>query len=175
MDTPGTTAAVHYAIALAEQPLPIVTVVDSDGNAAESGANSGSFRIGRSGSTATALTVQYSLSGSAANGADYAALSGSVNIPAGSPSAMVNVDTIDDSLVEGDENVVLTLSSDAAYVIGSPNSARVDIEDNDREPPPTPTVTVVASDANASENGPDAGTFTVSRTGDTISELTVHY
>jgi len=156
--------------------LPTVTVVDSDGNAAESGANSGSFRITRSGSTGSPLTVRYALGGSAANGADYAALSGSVTIPAGSSSAMILVDTIDDSAPEGDENVVLTLSPDAAYVIGTPDRATVDMEDNDGEPPPTaPTVTVVASDANASEDGPNSGVFTLTRTGDTTSALAVTY
>ena len=111
--------------------VPTVTVVDSDGNAAESGANSGRFRVTRSGNTGSTLTVHYSLSGSAANGADYATLPGSVTIPAGSSSATIIISTIDDSIVEGDENVVLTLFPDAAYVIGSPSSATVDMEDND--------------------------------------------
>jgi hypothetical protein len=110
---------------------PTVTVVDSDGNAAESGANSGSFRIKRTGSTGAALTVRYSVSGSAVNGADYATLSGSVKIPAGSASATVLVKLINDGRVEDDENVVLTLAADAAYVIGSPSRAAVDIEDDD--------------------------------------------
>jgi hypothetical protein len=111
--------------------LPTVTVVDSDGNASESGANSGRFRVTRTGNTGATLTVHYSLSGSAAKGADYATLPGNVTIPAGSSSATILINTIDDSLVEGDENVVLTLSPDAAYVIGSPSSATVDMEDND--------------------------------------------
>src|ERR1051326_2797226 len=34
-------------------------------------------------------------------------------------------------------------------------------------PPPKPTVTVVATDADSSEQGPETGTFTISRTGDT--------
>jgi uncharacterized repeat protein (TIGR01451 family) len=38
-----------------------------------------------------------------------------------------------------------------------------------------PTVTVVASDANASEPGPDTGTFTFNRTGSPTQELTIYY
>src|SRR5207245_3216810 len=38
-----------------------------------------------------------------------------------------------------------------------------------------PTVTVVASDANASEAALDSGTFTISRAGDTNSDLTVFF
>jgi pimeloyl-ACP methyl ester carboxylesterase len=41
--------------------------------------------------------------------------------------------------------------------------------------PSLPAVTVVATDANASETGPDPGTFTLSRTGNTTSALTVSY
>src|SRR5207249_3349183 len=154
-------------------PLPTVTVVASDANASESGPNSGTFTVSRTGSTTVALTVKYSLGGSAANGSDYATLSGSVNISAGSSSATVTVNPVDDSVVEGNETVVLTLSADAAYTIGSPNSATVTIADNDQ--PPLPTVTVVASDANASESGPDSGTFTVSRTGSPSATLTRKY
>jgi hypothetical protein len=40
-------------------------------------------------------------------------------------------------------------------------------------PPPLPAVTVTASDASASEAGPGTGQFTVSRTGDAASALTV--
>ena len=128
--------------------LPTVTVVDSDGNAAESGSNTGSFRVSRTGSTASALTVRYSLGGSAANGADYATLPGNVTIPAGSVSATIIVDTIDDSVAEGDESVVLTLSADPAYVIGSPNSATVDMEDDDREPLPVLGISLAAGQTN---------------------------
>src|SRR5439155_27108301 len=38
-----------------------------------------------------------------------------------------------------------------------------------------PTVSVVATDPNASEQGPDSGTFTISRTGYTSAALTVNY
>ena len=153
-------------------PPPTVTVTVTDANASESG-DTGTFTVSRSGSTASSLTVFYSMSGSAQNGSDYQTLSGSVAIPAGASSANITVTPIDDTIVEGNETVVLTLSANAAYTVGSPSSATVTIADND-SPPPLPTVTVVASDANASETG-DTGTFTVSRSGSTASSLTVFY
>src|SRR2546426_1438815 len=42
-------------------------------------------------------------------------------------------------------------------------------------PPSRPTVTVTATDANASEQGPDTGAFTIRRTGSVSSALTVNY
>src|SRR5437667_12283926 len=79
--------------------------------------------------------------------------------------------------IEGDESVTLTISESAAYNVGSPSNATLTIADNDGPPPPPekPTVTVSATDAQAAEQGPDAGTFTISRAGDTSSDLAVNY
>ena len=68
------------------------------------------------------MTVNYSLGGSASNGSDYQQLGNSATIAAGSSSAIVTVTPIDDSSVEGAETVVLTLSANSAYTVGSPNS-----------------------------------------------------
>src|SRR5205807_447993 len=64
----------------------------------------------------------------------------------------------DDSQVESDETVVLTLSQDAAYDVGSPNSATVTIHDNDSAPPPAPTADFTAN--NISGQAPLAVQFT---------------
>jgi lysophospholipase L1-like esterase len=118
---------------------PTVTVAASDASASEAGPDPGAFTVTRSGSTAQALTVQYSVGGSATGGSDYTALPGSVTIPAGASSAAVPVVVVNDSLVESSETVVLTLSTSAAYAIGAPSSATVTIQDNDSVPVPPPT------------------------------------
>ena len=92
-------------------------------------------------------------------------------IPDGQASATITLSPVDDTSVEGNETVVVTVSPNAAYTVGSPSNATVTITDNDS----LPSVTISASDANASEGGPDTGTFTVSRTGSTSSPLTVNY
>jgi hypothetical protein len=58
-------------------------------------------------------------------------LSGNVVISAGQSSATITVTTIDDSLVEGNETVIVTLSANAAYTVGTPASGTVTIADND--------------------------------------------
>jgi len=174
---PGTTSSVQYSIAVNDQPPPAstVTVAASDANASETGPDPGTFTVSRTGDTTAGLTVHYSLGGTAVNGTDYTSLSGSLTIPAGATSATVTVTPIDDTAVEGDETVILTVSADAAYTVGSPNSATITIADNDQTPPPIPTVTVVATDASGSEGGPGTGTFTISRTSGGSSTLTVNY
>jgi hypothetical protein len=151
--------------------LPTVTVSPKDGNASESGPDTGIFFISRTGDTTASLTVHYSLGGTAANGTDYASLSGTLTIPAGDTWAEVTLTPIDDKLVEGNETAILTLSADVSYVVGSPASATITIADNDV----FPTVTVVASEANTSEGGSRPGTFTITRDGATTEALAVNY
>src|SRR5262249_50279633 len=139
----------------APPPLPTVTVDASDANASETGPDAGSLTISRTWAPTAALTGHYTLSGTAANGTHYSSLYGSLTIPAGAASAAVTVTPIDDSDSEGDESAILTLSADAAYTVGSPNSATVIIADDDPAQTPLPTITVAATDPNASEIGLD--------------------
>src|SRR5205814_845958 len=74
--------------------LPTVTDTASDANASESG-DTGAFTITRTGGTASALTVNYSLNGSASNGSDYQQLGNSVTIAAGSSSDIVTLSLLD--------------------------------------------------------------------------------
>ncbi len=165
----------------------VVSVLASDAEAAEGG-NTGRFTVRRSGNTNAALVVAYLLGGSASNGVDYAALPGSVVLPAGATSVDVVVDPLDDNLVEPTEQVTLQLQAlmcpaiypppDDCYTLGSPAFASVNIRDNDTNPPPvTNIVTVViatAGDPEAAEGG-NPGRFIVTRSGSTNAALTVWY
>jgi hypothetical protein len=156
---------------------PSVSIVANDGSASEhvapAAANSGQFTVTRTGDTTSALTVFYTVGGTAGNGADYTTLSGSVVIGMGLSSAVIDVNVINDANTELPESVVLTLSADAAYTLANPTSAFVVIADNE------PEVSIVANDGSASEHVSPAaanpGQFTVTRTGDTTSALTVNY
>jgi hypothetical protein len=147
-----------------------VSVTASDASASETGPDAGSFTVTRTGSTAAALVVQYRVGGTATNGSDYSALGGAVTIPAGQASAVVSVAPVNDPDAEASETVDVTLQPNGAYMVGSPSTATVTIADNDR-----PTVTIVATDATASEAGPDTGTFTITRTGPTTASLRVTF
>ena len=111
--------------------LPEVTIAATDDTAAEAGAQTGTFTVTRSGGTAGAMEVFYTIGGTADNGVDYAALAGSVIIPDGSASATVTVTPVDDLAEEGTEKVTLTLTDMPAYRVGSPASDTVTIADDD--------------------------------------------
>jgi hypothetical protein len=129
----GSTGA--YSLSTTSTSPTNVSITASDSSAAEtiSGqtANPGQFTITRTGSTSNALTVNYTVAGTATKGTDYSNLTGSLTIPAGSTTATLPVNVIDDSAVEGSETSVVSLSSSSAYTLGSTSSATVTITDND--------------------------------------------
>ena len=117
--------------------LPEVSVTATDATVFEAAADTGRFVISRTGDTTTNLFVNFSLSGPATSGTDYQSISTTVTIPAGTSTAPVTIIPLDDTLVEGDETVVLTLSANPTYTIVSPSSATLTIKDND-SPAPDP-------------------------------------
>jgi hypothetical protein len=76
------------------------------------------------------VAVSYTLSGAATNGTDYNALSDSATIAAGLACVDIPVTPKDDTLVEGAETVVMTLTASPAFKRGTA-SGTVTINDND--------------------------------------------
>jgi autotransporter-associated beta strand protein len=108
-------------------PLPTVTVSAVIPDAYELNAAAGVFRIAQSGSAA--VTVHYTLTGSAVNGSRYTLASGPVTIPQGAASITLNVTPIPNNGYDGDQTVVITLDPDSGYATGAPGSATVTIHD----------------------------------------------
>ncbi len=121
--------------------LPVVTIAASTATAAEAGLVNGAFTVTRNGDTTDPLTVTYIVGGTAIAAVDYAALSGAVTIDAGATTAMIPVVPVDDTLVESSETVVVSLTTNPAYVLGS-GSATVTITSDDS--PPDLVVTAVS-------------------------------
>ena len=101
-------------------PANQVSVTASTTQATESGPTNGSFTVSRTGDTSAALTVLYTVAGTAVAGTDYMSLPGTVTIQAGASTAPVVVTPINDTAYESNETVVLTLAADPAYILGSP-------------------------------------------------------
>jgi hypothetical protein len=88
-------------------------------------------QIKRTGDSTSALTVYYTIGGTATNGTDYKRLPGHATINSGATSVTVLVRPIDDVIHEPNETVILSLAPDASYAIGSPNSGKVTIRSNE--------------------------------------------
>jgi hypothetical protein len=106
---------------------PAVTVAAFDSSASEIGLDKATFRLTRAGSTAAALTVTYTLGGTATNGVDYEMLSLTVTFTAGSATADVVVTPLVDAVREGIETVIITLIDGAAYDLATPATATATI------------------------------------------------
>ncbi len=73
-------------------------------------ATDGIFTVTLSNKSSTDTVVNYSVSGTAWSGIDYAALSGTATVSANSSSAFITVPIIDDLVVEGPETLEITLT-----------------------------------------------------------------
>jgi len=157
-------AALICAPGMAFSGSSVVTVVVDDNEATEAGPGTGSFTIFRSndGDIAGVLAVPLIFSGTADNGPDYT-LSDvnccfTVVIPAGLLSTTVTLTPVLDNSVEGTETASISLAASSDYELGDGIEAVIEITDD------AAVVTLVANDNEASEAGPQAGSFTVTRT-----------
>ncbi len=92
-------------------PGPRVSVRDAVVNEGNTGATDAFFKIVLSGPAASPVTVDYATSsGTAAQGSDFAAASGSVTFAPGTTSETVIVPAVGDSFVESNETFNFTLS-----------------------------------------------------------------
>src|SRR5204863_296263 len=109
LPTNNTAAVVLIRDATNAPPRTVVTIVATDPEGSEIPVvppglgmpqryDPATFTVSRTGPTSNALTVAYSVGGTALNGIDYALLPGAVEIPAGASSATIEVSVIDDDL-----------------------------------------------------------------------------
>ena len=112
----------------------IVNVEAEDAVASEPGDDVATFVISRAPTTGE-LTVSFELDGMAQLGPDndYVTVpdGGIVTIPDGSDSAAVTIVAVDESDIEGDKTVVLTLLGNEDYLVGNSSSATVMLLDDD--------------------------------------------
>jgi Bacterial Ig-like domain/Calx-beta domain len=79
-------------------------------NGNEQGPVNGVFTLTQTKLSSVNTVINYSVGGTATSGSDYTPLSGSVTIPAGSSTATITVNVIDDSVTEPTETVTVTLT-----------------------------------------------------------------
>lgn len=111
-------------------PVPTVTITATVPVAREASGTKGKFRISRTGVLDRAVTVRYTIGGTATRGTDYTGLSGSVTLAAGAGSATLTVSPVADGVTESPETVIVNISSSRYYNRGTPARATVTIRDN---------------------------------------------
>jgi Calx-beta domain/Domain of unknown function (DUF5666) len=114
-------------VTITDTNFPLVTVTAFDSTAAETGNNRGTFRFSRVGSTAASLTVTFTVTGTATNGTDYQTLPVTVTFGVGQADVDLVVVPTQDGVAEGSETVIVTVTDDATYDVGAPDTATVTI------------------------------------------------
>ena len=158
-----------------------ITVVATDGSGTEAadGSPDFTFTFTRTGDTSQALSVNYNVFSGGANWASpgqdiNTASSGIVLFAAGSATATLTFDAINDLQAENTESFTVSISPDMnfmnpSYLVGAQSSATGTVIDNDGGALPSVSI---ADAAAVSEGG--VLSFTLTRTGDTTEPLTVN-
>jgi hypothetical protein len=140
--------------------------------------NAIAFQIVRPAS-GSAITVNYSISGTATSGVDFTALPGTISFLAGDTSKTINVSALADAEFEDAESVTLTLLPGTGYTVmaSQPNFATGFILDGDQ---PTVDVSVADTVTGLTTPGSETSTgttlrFVVARKTATTNDLVVNY
>ncbi|MDO9144501.1 retention module-containing protein [Rhodoferax sp.] len=158
---------------IVDNDQPTVSVAVAPESVAEDGTPNLVYTFKLSNPSAFATTVNYTLSGTAANGTDYTGseVNGTVTIPAGQLTATVILDPATDNTFESSETVIASITSAISNNValsstGDPATGM--IVDDDAAP---------AFSINDVMVNEDAGTitFTVTKTGLTDQASSVHY
>ena len=143
-----------------------VSIVANLPNAAEPSTN-GQFTVTRTSGSAAQNALPYTINlgigGTATNGTDYQTIANTVTILANQTTATIDVTVIDDSVLEGNETVVLTVLAGTGYVVGAPSSATVTIADDE--------IGISVTRISDAKEGGSPGIFRVCRTGSTAAQL----
>jgi hypothetical protein len=99
-----------FSLPMIPAGVPFVTVQARNPLATEPGGSPGMFTISRAGDTNSAVTVSFSLSGSATNGVDYAEVPLSITLAAGHVSSNLTITPVSEPSATGYKTVVLNLT-----------------------------------------------------------------
>jgi hypothetical protein len=98
----------------------------------EAGSVSSIFTLTRTGDLSSALTVNYTLAGTATPGVDYTNPgAGKATFAAGSSKATITLPTKDDLFSDPGETIITTITAPVGYTISGPNNPTSTILDND--------------------------------------------
>jgi hypothetical protein len=113
-----------------EPLMPQIAVEAVQPTAVKSDLTPGEFLVTRGGATDRSVLVRVTISGTAANGVDYALISSNIAFTAGQTFAFVDITPKSTAVLNnGMEYVQLTVKTDATYKVMSPSVARVFIVD----------------------------------------------
>lgn len=137
--------------------VPSATVSVSPAAVAEDGAPNLIYTFTLNQASFSAVSLNYTIGGTATNGTDYATIASPLVIPAGNTTGTVTVNPTADATIEADETVTLTLAAGTGYIVAVPNSATGTILNDD-----LPNLTINDVSVTEGNSGTTNAVFTVS-------------
>jgi hypothetical protein len=137
--------------------FPVASITVSPASVDEDGAANLVYTVALDQPSPSALSIGFSVGGTATNGSDYATINSPLVIAAGQTSGTITVNPTTDTTAEPDETVVISLNAGSGYTVGSPNSATGTIRNDD-----LPTLSINDVSVNEGDSGTTNATFTVS-------------
>ena len=168
-----TTANRDFLVGGNVTPVPTVGTVQIGSATYAAGEAAGTFQVSvtRSGDAGGAATVTYATSnGTATAGADYTATTGVLSFAPGETTKSIAIQVLNDTLVEGNETINLTLSAPTGATLGTRSTATLTIASDDAAPLPA---VQLAGAAYAAGEGDGVVNVTLSRSGDTSAASSV--
>lgn len=126
----GATTTHTVTVQSNDSALPMVRFT-TDSQSITEGGTQVTVPVALSAASATAVTVPFTVSGSATVPADHNLASGTVVIAANAVSQTITFSMVSDTTAEPNETVVLTLGTPTGATLGSPSVHTVTILDND--------------------------------------------
>ena len=115
------------------------------------------------------VTVNYAITGTATSGSDYTTATGNVTFAPGQTSKTLNLTVLNDTEIESNETMIVTLSGPTGATLGSPSVFTYTLIDNDA----APTVSFDLMQGNVTEGS--SKSFTVSLSHPSDQTVTVAY
>jgi Ca2+-binding RTX toxin-like protein len=150
-----------------------ITLAVAPASVSEDGTANLVYTFTRTGATTNALTVNYSIAGTA-DATDYTGATPgtgkTITLNPGSATASLTIDPTADAIVEANETVALTLATGTGYTIGTTTAVTGTITNDD-----LPTITLDVNFSGISEDSPSNFVYTFTRTGSTTNAITANY
>ena len=163
--------SVHTYTITDNDSTPVVDFNSTSSNGAESN-SSADLTVDLSAASSQDVTVNYALTGSATgSGTDYTLANGTLTISAGATSGTITIaNIVDDTITEGNETVIVTLSSPSNATLGSDDTHTYTITDNES----TPVVDFNTTSSNGAESV-SSKALTVELSTASAQNVTVNY
>ncbi|BAY22455.1 hypothetical protein NIES2100_22180 [Calothrix sp. NIES-2100] len=155
--------------------LPSITLAVTPASVTEDETQNLVYTFARTGSTTNALTVNYSITGTADNNDYKGATTGAgktIAFAPGSAIATLEINPTADNKIETDETVAFTLAAGTGYTIGTTTTVIGTITNDDFD---LPSISLAVNPTEVLEDKTQNLVYTFTRTGATTNTLTVNY